>query len=732
MAKQRFSDFSGGITDFRFNTASNYSERMANWLVERDKSMRVRPGFKLWDISANRIPTNLRVSSIKDVADTLCFFSNGRIYYNNAGLFTEITGPTGNKAFNEADALSMVDAAQFGESFILVDDSYSFPMKLFKDENGILNAVNAGLPPILGEPILTPSSDQDNSYIYGFCYEYEYRIGTTLFLDLGEIKYVQVTDAHDSFTGSLDITSFLELTNGATRNYDTVNIRKRIYRTPANGTTLYLVDTIDNNVTSYTDTKNDDDLIAGEVIYTQGGVKDNNLPPQCKYIAVNNNVAYYANVVESAETKPYRLRFSKIADPDSVPNTFFEDFESAITGISAIDDRVVVFTENKAIALEGQLDDLGRGTILRRSIADIGCISNGSIVTTQDYIYWGSTSGIYRTNGIQYEKLTNHLDISYQLITNTDIKKRHIYGTYDNVNQRVYWCINEGSGDNDTFLVYDEINKGFTTMDSGEDFSPSSVISKNQEIIRADSDGYVFVSNETVFSDLIKSNTIPPVDWWTKAIPYEWKHIAWDMGDPERLKWLNKINIVGRPETNVYLEPRVYREGAVDYFAMATIKFNPLIDWGLVSTIWGESGNKWNSVDYLNTSKRFHRRAKRGTHVQLSLASAYTTIQTSSANPDSRVNVDQIANSISLVLPSIYKFGLNYEGYDIIIDGKAYTIISGSESTVIVLDPDNSLVDGVYDYEIKGYPKAQRPQISDIALYFEVFGDMDKLDESEG
>lgn len=730
MAKQRFSDFSGGITDFEFNTASNFAQTMENFKVLRDRSMECRYGFGFWDINAPRIPSNERVSAIREIQDTLTFFSNGSIYYNNSG-FQELLGSTGNKAFNEADADTMIDVAQYGDLYICVDDSHSFPVKVYKDENSIFRVVNAGLPDPSSDPIVTPSSMTGASYIYAFVYEYEYRVGTTLFLDLGAPAYVSVPDGADSFSGNHEITAYLELTNGATRNYDTVNVKKRIYRTPANGTTLYLVDTIDNNVLTYTDSIDDDTLTSREVLYTQGGAKGNDLPPQAKYITANNNIVYYANIIESAETKPYRLRFSKIGDPDSVPESFFEDFESEITGIAAIDDRTVVFTDRKAVSMQGELDDLGRGNIVRKSIADVGCVSNSSLVTTQDFIYWFSDSGIYRTNGVQHEKLTNHLDITYQSWTESEFKSRRIYGSYDSVNQRVTWCINQGSADNDTILVYDEVNKGFVKNSSGEDFSPSAAIFQSQEMIRADSDGYVFVHSENEFSDLVKSDTLAVTDWWTKAIPYEWKHIAWDMGDAESRKWLNKINIVGRPESAVYLEPRTYREGSLDYYALAPIRFNPLMVWGDVVNIWGEYGNRWNSVDYLNTAKRMHRKAKRATHLQLSLASAYVVVQQSVADTDSQVIVDSVAKSVSMVLPSTYKFGLIYEGYDIIINGLTYQIQSGSETALIVTDPTATLVDGTYTYEIKGYPKSQRPHISDIAVYFEVFGDMDKLDQSE-
>lgn len=727
MAKQRFSDFSGGITDFRFNTSSNFASIMDNWEVLRDKSMQVRWGFGFWDIGAPRIPTNERVNAILDVSDTLCFFSNGRVYYNDAG-FQEIIGPTGNKAFNLADTESQVDAIKYGDQYICVDDDYSFPQKLFKDQNGDLRVINAGLPTVISDPVVTPTIAAGTSYVYAFVYEYYYRVGTTLFLDLGTPRYVTSDNSSDLSASTNVISDYLELTNGVNRNYDEAGVKKRIYRTEDGGTTFYLVGTIDNNVTSYVDNTSDLDLVSGEVLYTQGGVKDNDLPPQCKYIAASNNIVYYGNIIESAETKPYRLRFSKIGDPDSVPDTFFEDFDSEITGLSSVDNKAIVFTDRETIALEGVLDDVGRGTVIRRSIGDIGCVSNGSIVTTQDYIYWFSTAGIYRTNGVTYEKLTNHLDLTYQLLTENDDKKRKVYSAYDDISQRVYWCVNFGSPDNNKYLVYDEINKGFITWSSGLDFSPTSLIWKDQEMVRADADGYVFLHNDSFFSDLVKSDTLAPADWWNKAIPYEWKHIAWTMGDSERVKWLNKVSFVGRPETNVYLEPRTFTEGNLDYLALAPVRFNPLIVWGEPEYQWGDPANRWNSIDYLNIAKRFHRRGKRATHLQLALASAYVTIQQSVANTDSYVSVDSVAKTVSMVNPGIYSFDTIYEGYDIIIDGKSYQIQSGSTTTLVVTDPDTTLVNGNYPYEIKGYPKQQRPQISDISVYFEVFGDVDKLE----
>lgn len=730
MAESTFSDFSGGITDFKFNVASNYAEIMDNFLVLRDKSMECRPGNKFYDIQATRVIGNERISKIIDLDGSDIFFTNANIQYIDGG-FVELLGPTGNPIFNNGDAASMVDAARFGDQYICVDDDYSNPMKLFKDENGNIRAINAGLPIVISDPTLTESAAGDKLYNYAFVYSLEYRVGNTLFIDKGEPRYLTIEDIGTIGGGTtVNITDYIELTNGATRNYDTVNLKKEIYRTIESGTTYYKVGEIDNNVTSFVDNFDDITIQSNEVLYTQGGIKPNELPPPCKYIASNNNIVYYANIVESAEVKPYRLRFSKESDPDSVPETFFEDFEADITGIAAIEDKTVVFTEGKAVALEGILDDLGRGTIIRRTIADVGCVSNSSIVTTKDFIYWFAPDGIYKTNGVTYEKLTNHLDQTYQGLTDSEFKTRKITSTYDKVNQRVFWCINRGSADNDSMIIFDEVNPGFVTWSSGVDMSPTALAVKGQSLLRADADGYVFEHDDSIFSDLVKDETKPVGNWNTKAIPYEWKHVTWTMGDARRVKWVPRINFVGRPGTNVYLEPRIFREGSLNYYSIDPITFNPLMIWGDPSIVWGNTANRWNSVDYLNQSKRNNSKTLRVTHLQLSLASAYVVIQKSVEDTGSYITVDATAKTASVVNPAIYSFVDAYEGYDMIIDGKSYEILTVGVDTVVLKDDSNELVDGTYTYEIKGYPKAQRPQISDITLMFEYFGGMDKLQES--
>lgn len=731
MSKHTFNDFSGGITDFVFNAGSNFAAECDNFFVMRDKSLLCRPGFDLLDLDNPQVHTGLfRVNKIINVAETLLYFTKGAISYQ-APVFTALAGPTGNKAMSAGVTDSMTSVAQWGEQHICVDDDFSFPMKVFKDSNDDLRAINAGLPKVATAATATSSANEGKEYIYALVYSHTYSIGTSQFLTMGEPIQFVVTDGADfDNSGEIELTDIPELTNGLSRNFDVANVKVKIYRSEDKGTTLYYVGEVDNGVSSYTDTLSDTALTANETLYTTGGVRANELPPPAKTVVVANNVTWYLNILDQAERKPYRLKFSKEGIPDAVPGDFFEDFDSEIMGGAAINDKVIVLTKSKIIRVEGSLDDVGRGAIIKSTIADVGCVSGASVVVTEDWVYFFGNSGIYRTNGYEIKKLTSHLDVRYKLWTNSASRCRKINGEYDSLNQRVNWCINEGSADNDTVLTFDEVYEGFITLSSGPDFGPSALFFKDQGMVRGDSDGYVFVHREDIFSDKVKDYLTPAAQWESKAIPYFWKHIAWNFGDDERVKWVTMVNIVGRPATNVYMEPRTYREGAVDFFTLGVIRFNPLIKWGDPSVLWGEAGNRWNSVDYLNQTKRMNRKAMRTTHMQLGFASSYTKILGSVESEDSQVTVNSLTKQITQVNPDIYAFGETNVGYDIVIDGRSYGILTSTNDTLEVEDLLDTLVDGQYPYEIKGEPKQQRPHLSSTTVHYEVFGDMDKLTES--
>ena len=729
MAKQSFNDFSGGLTDLPFNTASNYAVKIDNFLVNRDKSIEVRNGFDFYSSTNKRSPEgNKRSSNIIDIDNELVVFTNGNAYNLSNG--NSLVATPGNKAFHQANNDTMIDVTQYGEQYICTDDSYSFPVKLYKDSTNKMFIVNAGLPKLLSEPNIQDPTSGESNYIYAFCYEHKYNIGSTQFLDVGEPTYLEVTDIEGVDNSDIVIENIAPLTNGSSRNYNLPSIRIQIYRTQSNGTTFYKLGDIINGVFEYTDNTPDEDLESRAILYTQGDILPNELPPQAKYVATSSNVVWYGNITEGAETKPYRLKFSKVGDPDSVPESFFEDFESEIMGLTSVNDRLIVMTKSKLIRLEGVLDDTGRGSIIRNTIADIGCLSNASIVTTQDFAYWFSESGIYKTDGFNHSKLTSHLDMTYQVWTENLSKQRKIFGTYDNVNQRVYWTVSVNEDDNDTIVIYDELSGGFSTWSSEGDMQPSTMIFKDQSLIRLDTDGYIFHHKNDYYSDLKKDYDTSPGEWSQKVIPYEWKHVAWDFGDSDKVKWIPKVSVFGRPSSNVSMEIRAYREGSPSYDRLSPIKFNPLVIWGDPSVLWGDNSVRWNSIDYLNVTKRMNRRSLRSTHMQLAIGPADVKIASSVEDTGSYISVNSNSKVVSLVDPSTYAFPLNLEYNYILINGKDYIIQSGTEDALVLIDTRNSLVDGTYKWEVRGTDKTQRPHISGVSATYEFFGDMDKLSEA--
>lgn len=729
-----FNDFSGGITDFPFNAASNFASICDNLLVNRDKSLEGRWGFEFLNSDAPRIPQgNKRINKCIEVNDTLVFSAQGNLSFINGNTFETILGPTNNKAFDNGDANSLIDVVKWGDHYFMTDTSQSTPIKVFKNQYGELKCLTSGLPKPSDSMTIIPSVNDGASYIYAFVFEYEYYVGTTKHLDLSEPQYVQLNTTCCDFNiagRSIDFNSLPQVSNGAIYNWDETNIKLRIYRTIKNGTVPYLVASLVSGITSYQDTVSDAYAATQIPLYSISGIRPNTLPPRAKYITLANNVMWYGNVLDSAENKPYRLRFSLIGDPDSCPSDFYEDFEAEITGLESINDKVIVFTEDKVIRVEGTLDSNGRGVIIRNVIANLGCIQNNSIVKTSQGIYFWSDSGIYFTNGYEYEKLTNHLDKFYARIT-LPTKRKSINGAYDKVNQRVYWTYQENHADGDKILVFDEIYKGLITFSNGDNFLPTAIYFLNDNSwIRCDSDGYVFKHHKDVYDDLVRNYLLAPKDWHRTAIPFDYKHISWDFGDTQRQKWVTQIGITGNPETNVSIELRVYHEGSTDYKALKSIDFAPLISWADPSILWGEPQYKWLSLDFLNHRRKMINGMFRATHRQIGIALAYTTIQSSVEDINSHVTVDSVSKQVIINNPLLYSFGLGNEGFDIIINNIAYQIIQNTDDTLLLSDDDNTLISGNYPFVIKGYPKAQRPHISSFSINYELLGNADKYSVS--
>ena len=180
---------------------------------------------------------------------------------------------------------------------------------------------------------------------------------------------------------SITISSIPVLANTASDNYDTTNIKKVIYRSISGGIDLFQVTEITNATTSYVDTTTDTVLVDNAQAYTNGGVPNNDPPPLSKFVHTVNNVTYYGHLKVGTEVLPAQIRQSQAADPDSVPETFFDELEDEITGIGSVADIPIVGCRKHLYRIEGAFDELGRGGMAHRRISDtVGCLSHLSMV----------------------------------------------------------------------------------------------------------------------------------------------------------------------------------------------------------------------------------------------------------------------------------------------------------------------------------------------------------------
>lgn len=181
-----------------------------------------------------------------------------------------------------------------------------------------------------------------------------------------------------------------------------------VYRTENNGTIFYkltsttsptfnnaLVDTI-----TYLDTAADSSIISNEILYTTGGILDNDQAPNASIITNWKNRLWLAGLENSQE-----LAYSKEITP-GYPAEFsdflrvqIDDAIGKITALAVMDDKLIIFKEASIFVLAGngpnnagQQNDYG---VPDRISSDVGCIDSNSVVLTPVGLMFKSSKGIY-------------------------------------------------------------------------------------------------------------------------------------------------------------------------------------------------------------------------------------------------------------------------------------------------------------------------------------------------
>lgn len=715
-------DFSGGITDFTYNSDPKYFKEADNFLIERDRTVYSRHGIGLYDSNNAQIPQGSeRIPRLDTLGDGIVAFSGPWInLFLNSSLSIAQT-PNGNLALNNANFSTIHDSAKWQDQLFIVDNAFSSPIKVFIDGFGVLKAVQAGLPEIVNSITLTPSIAETSSYIYAFNYKYTYTVGAETLVSYGPVTYSQITNGPDFSLGeSITISGIPVLSSGTGAIYDDANIVKQIHRTEDGGLTYYLVAEIPNATTGYVDTTTNELLVNNQVIYNQATNAVYSEPIKSKYIEIINNIAWYGNCYDSASF-PNRVYQSIPSIPDAVPRDNYIEFDEEVTGIGSFDIYPIIFTKSKVYRLEGFIDSFGSGVIIKKVIADaVGGISNNSIIKTSTGLYWASADGFYRTDAFRASKISTQIDYRYKVISSSDSKREKIYATYDQINKRIIWACQKSQSDNDIMFVFDELFDAFTTVSALKTTQPASILYKDNCIVIGDSRGILFCLSEKHKSDLVFDVLASPSEWKTTPILYNLVHIDYDFGSFDINKWVTRISVFGKQQNPVDFIVSSFNNGSNKESFTYPVKYTQGMAWNDSGYEWGEEQLTWGGdPNFMYISRRFRCGKMRLRHKSFKIQNTNAIIKCSSENNSmTELIIDQSIKTASSQDIQLVSFSSDENGYFLEISNVLYEIENATSDTLSLKDPDNSLVSGVYQFKIVGIPKNQILHIDGIVYSF--------------
>lgn len=727
-------DFSGGITDYPMDATQNQCQTLDNVVINPNKKPISRDCFQIYGTADFQVPDgNVRIGALLPIetsaVSNLFVQSSRKIWYQNAGTFTELLGPSGNSALPAGTSSNFVSSAIWNNHMLLTTDAFGSVMKLYHNASLTPTIINAGLPDLASAPTVTAGASGSNSYIYAFIYDYTYNIGTVLFEDLGPTTQVLLSSASTPDVNAIAITAIPVLSNGSTENRDTTAITVQIYRTLNNGTQFFLVGSVTNGTTTFTDSVSDATLGNNQPLYINGGVLDNDPPPQCKYIHVVNGKTYYANIKDGTELLTNQVRESKAADPDSVPVENFDQVEDDIAGISSYQGKVVVFGNNRTYRLDGTFDELGAGGISHEAISPIiGCLSHRSIVQTRDGIFWAGQDGFYWTDGYRVQKVSDSINLTYKAFVNTGIKQGRIVGTYDKKENRVIWSIQNDptNSDNDTFFILDlrwgvRPASTFVTASNGQNLSATALCFYQNALYHGDRRGYVFTWGNTVYSDPLVDTTLVATSWSTAPVIFNIKSIAFDFGTPQVRKWVTGIVFKSENKSNLSVQITSNNDDSSSYKQLKEIRFRDNCVWGDPERIWNDPAPEWGFTGLIIAKRRMPAGTLRCSYKQIVITNAFTNIfKSDSYCPAS---VDSVAKIATLTNPSTFDFPADSVGYSITFNADNYTnnypILSQTADTVTYQDHLNLSSTSASDkWLIRGTPKKEVLSLLSYSLFY--------------
>jgi hypothetical protein len=740
-------DFSGGITDHIDLGITNKYEELRNIIVARDGDAISRQGSEILDSSVNRILSNAPVRNMFEF-DSNYFMSSDRQIFRITGTpLTQslLTGPTGNRAFTAGISTTVFDSSEWQNHIYMTNDEYAKPIKIFKDNTGTWQTRTAGLP-LVDQTALAFSlgGGAGHTYLYAFMYYYEYKVGSVTYINEGPVGLFQTvtTNAVIDAGNPNVITGIPVLANGVSTNYDTVNIKIRVFRTEDVQTAFYYVGEVTNGTVTLTDNIPDATLVNNDILYINGGLLDNDEPPLSKYIINVEGKMLYANIQEGtpSENKEFRLRQSKQNNPDSCPASMYKDFAKNITGIGSIRNIPIVFAKDSCWRLDGFFGDDGSGTITAISISDtIGCVSNNSIIKTDQGLLLATNKGWGICDGYDIKIISEDLLERYsKTITDSTITKQ-IYGAYDKVQNLAYWTtrLDERNDYCDSLFVlhlYHGIKRSscYTTWDNPRYFYPTSImVDESGRLIRGDNYGYLFKHDSSYRNDpKIDLDIADPNDWSKVNIPYEIVSSALYTDSKEQEKYGAKIITRCKNVSNLSLQIEMANNGYKNWKKLEEIRRRDQMPWYKPYVSWETDPLNYN---WLNTEDIIETRQVPGLGSiryytkQVRFTPSTTLIEKSDIIGTATIDGTLANPTVTLDDPT-FKWPLYCDDYYIRTEADDYTeeflILERTSDLVIkVVDPFNHLATALNQkWEMVGKPKDELLQLKSYTQLYTLCG----------
>ena len=711
-------DLTGGFTDDFVNAPLRQAEVVDNFLILENKSIQSRSGSHIEDAqNAPIIPAGQqRIGNVinYDKDRQLFYQSASKLYYRNPLTYSTLQGPTGNDLFPQSGVAHHITFSEWKKQVFLTSDSFERPKKFYIDNNGNYQLRTAGLPSLASDPVITPGAAGSRSYVYEFHYHYTYFADQQEFQDFGPTTQIEVTNSEDPSANPNNISGIPVLANGADENWDTANMKIFIYRGIDGGTTLYKIGEITNGTTIFVDNFADTDITENLPSYREGGVLNNSAPPLAKYVHIVNNFAYYAHVKEGVEILKSDILQSAPEDPDSVPAANRISVDDEIKGMGSIQSVPLVFCRKHIYRIEGAYDELGRGTPVGIRIDDTaGCVSHRSIVQAKDYVFWAGNDKFYASDGYKVIPISDHFTTRYKQMIDGSADLENIVGTYDEKNERIYWAIQSDSGslDNDALWIIDlrwglSRSSSFTSFSGGDSFAPSAIGFFNDELVRADKRGYVFVHSEDDINDpKVDINTSPDL-WGVQSVVWTYRSFATNFGTDALRKWVTRLYLTAVNRTNVTIAMKAINDDGKLERVMTPIRYRKNFVWGDPEFVWGEEDFVWNAAGLIQESRRLPRRGLRCSYLQLEFTNAFGVITTS----DSLGTATVSGNTATLDVASV-NWPSNSVDYFIAFESDNYTqeylIEQRTDDTITFLDTGGNAPLGSQNWVIRGIRKGE-------------------------